>query len=487
VHAPVLHVATCLLLAAYTVFGVSGGGTNTTASSGDYWIRIAAGAVIPIYFCARDLVLFQRFLASSTSSSGSPFSRHRRRRSADAELDADRYGDAAMSSSSDSRQAYTQALVEVALDVLSRSLRGSRRPTLVRAIALLVILQTGVLWMWHAAVLACVRALAVDGAGTSSGGTGLDRIPQQDHPWAVLLVLVMVGGKWASGTSARFLTYLASGAVSAWFDDHQQQVLAARQSQEGQEPGSLPGIRGTNIDRNSYNDHFGEPGENSDMPEAYRTVDASIYQSVLLEMDDDDDDGDCASGFDEDDGAIHHDEFLNDNNPGRAGRGGRARAPREPSSRRVTVRSLLTSSVAVSFGSVAQCGLLGGIAQYVYSQVRKYHAARAFVQMRQQQYYYHRHRNQGGGRRPNSSNGFRSMTVESGDSPDRLRDRRGRCCECCCDPRGWGRRLGSALLGLARGFVRQYSDLAMPHVAAFYKSYKRAARDVAALVEASGE
>ena len=39
---------------------------------------------------------------------------------------------------------------------------------------------------------------------------------------------------------------------------------------------------------------------------------------------------------------------------------------------------------------------------------------------------------------------------------------------------------------VARGFVRQHSDLAMTHVAAYYKGYVRAARDVATIIEESG-
>lgn len=37
-----------------------------------------------------------------------------------------------------------------------------------------------------------------------------------------------------------------------------------------------------------------------------------------------------------------------------------------------------------------------------------------------------------------------------------------------------------------RGFVRGHSDLAMSHVAAYFKGYHRAANDVAALIETSG-
>eukprot|EP00970_Alexandrium_tamarense_P015556 scaffold5253_cov140-Alexandrium_tamarense.AAC.1 len=46
----------------------------------------------------------------------------------------------------------------------------------------------------------------------------------------------------------------------------------------------------------------------------------------------------------------------------------------------------------------------------------------------------------------------------------------------------WWRRTDVAI----RGFVRSHSDLAMSHVAAYFKSYQRAANDVIALIESSG-
>ena len=39
---------------------------------------------------------------------------------------------------------------------------------------------------------------------------------------------------------------------------------------------------------------------------------------------------------------------------------------------------------------------------------------------------------------------------------------------------------------LAREFVRNHSDMAMSHIAAFQKSYHRAAQDVALLIDESG-
>jgi hypothetical protein len=46
----------------------------------------------------------------------------------------------------------------------------------------------------------------------------------------------------------------------------------------------------------------------------------------------------------------------------------------------------------------------------------------------------------------------------------------------------WWRKFDVAM----RSFVRGHSDLAMNHVAAYYKGYQRAANDVAALIETSG-
>jgi hypothetical protein len=76
-----------------------------------------------------------------------------------------------------------------------------------------------------------------------------------------------------------------------------------------------------------------------------------------------------------------------------------------------------------------------------------------------------------------SSSGFRGMDISS-DSPGAM-----------SSPRRWKqtaaywwRRTDVA----NRGFVRSHSDLAMSHVATYYKSYQRAANDVIALIESSG-
>jgi hypothetical protein len=106
--------------------------------------------------------------------------------------------------------------------------------------------------------------------------------------------------------------------------------------------------------------------------------------------------------------------------------------------------------VTTSFGSVAQCGLLGGLAQFTWSVLRNADSLSTSFSQR--------------------SLGFRGMQIGQDGA------------------RGvsviW--KIVNKASIVARSFVRTHSDLAMCHVAAYYKCYQRAASDVMALVDASG-
>jgi hypothetical protein len=169
------------------------------------------------------------------------------------------------------------------------------------------------------------------------------------------------------------------------------------------------------------------------MPEAYRTVDASVYQSVL----------DADEGLD-DDYEMDDDEFMEAPSRRRATQNSNAPATRS------TVKSILSAGLTVSFGSVAQCGLVGGPAQFIWSQVRKVEAAQNVIS------------------RARGDGGFQGMQVGNDDTS--------------LISKLWNR-----INMLARSFVRRHSDLAMSHVAAYYKSYQKAARDVATLIDESGK
>jgi len=183
------------------------------------------------------------------------------------------------------------------------------------------------------------------------------------------------------------------------------------------------------------------------MPEAYRMADASAYSSMHFDdgLDDDYDDDDDDYDFD-----------IRNN------------ASTSPSSQSTsTVKSFLTAGCTFSFGSVAQCGLVGGLAQILWSVVRNIDAAGFFLQ-----------------RRFSNSSAMRRMDISinssgggggGGGLPTNARQWKQTLAY-------WWRRLDVAI----RGFVRSHSDLAMSHVAAYYKTYQRAANDVAALIETSG-
>jgi hypothetical protein len=107
----------------------------------------------------------------------------------------------------------------------------------------------------------------------------------------------------------------------------------------------------------------------------------------------------------------------------------------------------LLKGLTISFGSVCKCGLLGGLAQFIWSQLRKIDTARARL------------------------GGFQGMSIGGGDSSD--------------DHQQLRHSLTKINL-LAREFVRNNSDMAMSHVAAYQKPYHRAAQDVALLIDESG-
>jgi len=126
---------------------------------------------------------------------------------------------------------------------------------------------------------------------------------------------------------------------------------------------------------------------------------------------------------------------------------------------RATVKSILWTGITVSFGSIAHCGLLGILAQFVYSQVRRIEAAQVAITRARSR------RNRG------DDGGFRGMEIGSSSSNAAS---------------GMMDNIWTKAIILARRVVRNHSDLAMTHVAAYYKGYVRAARDVATIIEESG-
>jgi len=334
-----------------------------------------------------------------------------------------------------SRIAFFQAVTSMALDILSRSLR---RASFYRVLSALLLLQLCLLLLWRQALLGAL----------ASGSSFL------------LLIATWAAGKWATGTVTRTLTLLSSAGVMHWCT-HQANLLAEMPDQSqnsNRENGNGNDNGHNNPTASNDDDNDDEESYDASIPEAYRTVDASVYQSVLV-MDDEmlDDDYDDLEEEAVMDTTPRRSSVVGDGDGARSsvvgggrrdatGAAGLFHTQHQP---RATVKTILWTAVTKNFGSLAHCGLLGGVAQFVWSQIRKVEFAQNVL---------------------SRANGFRGMRI--GDNMDRHTNT--------------GLGLTNKLLVLARGFVRNHSDLAMTHVAAYYKGYGRAARDVATIIEESG-
>ncbi|CAB9504226.1 Plasma-membrane choline transporter [Seminavis robusta] len=374
-------------------------------------------ALIPLWYLIRDVYLFRRWklqgsggVAMDSPSTRAPSNPH-------------------SSQPNSTRHAFFQALTCMALDILSRSLR---RNSLHRCIVTLLTLQVMVTMVWRWAIMGALN-------------TGN----------FVTVFLALVGGKWATGTIARLLSLIASGGVASWFAENAAMV----EEHEMQER-----ARRNNEDKGDEEVGY----ETSDITEEYRTADASVYQSVLdFDGMDDDDQDDFEYGFSARSNNSEDDENFEYNRRG---------SPRDAGNHapKATVKSFFLSGMSVSFGSVAQCGLLGGPAQFVWCQLRKVDATRTALVHRLQQQPRDFQPNRAvsvvmGVAGVNTSGGFRGMQIGQ-------------------DTNGTSvvHKLLNRANVMARAFVRAHSDLAMSHVAAYYKSYKRAALDVSNLVEQAG-
>lgn len=433
-----------------------------------YWLPTARSMmVVPFALMVRDVWWRAKKMGSALPSS---FRRRRAAAAASQQQQQRRGGAGTSASSSHDRKTFFRALACAALDILSRSLR---RKSFVRVASIVLLVQFIMVSIWWGAltVILSVEIFEEDGVLTKL----MHRV------W---LLAALVAGKWATGTVARLLGFVASGGVASWFAQQsvvieemrarQQQQQQQQEQQEQEVKMAAMGDNSNDEDNSSTNDQdrnntatTTDGNASSDyntnraaaraarhaMPEAYRMADASAYSSIQFDDGLDDD-------YDDDD----DDDFDFDTPPFTTIAG------TSQSSSTSTVMNFLTAGCTFSFGSVAQCGLVGGLAQILWSVVRNIDAAGFFLQRRFS----------------NSSSAMRRMDISINPSggggggggtglPTNARQWKQTVAY-------WWRRLDVAI----RGFVRSHSDLAMSHVAAYYKTYQRAANDVAGLIEASG-
>lgn len=479
-----VNVTRTLLLSSNLCFWLN----PTLAFAMWHWLPNARwGVVLPLGLIARDIWRVRRGgsalpVVHGAGARMSPSRRHAQRASSFARsgrLGGAALGSAAPSSSSHDRKTFFRALAVAALDVLSRSLR---RRSFVRVASVVLLLQFFCVVLWWGAVSAVlsVKVFYEDGFITK-------------FMHAFWLLSALAAGKWATGTLARLLGFVAAGGVASWFgrqavfvermereaeeeEELRQQQHRQQQQQNGQpsssaktlesssDPGGAPAEHSSSHADDSISDNpaMGDaPGHSADravphvMPEAYRTADASAYAPSL----------DFDEGMDD-----HYDEDFEDVDVDSGG-GTYSSVHASPSSlgsgqqHPSTVKTFLAAGCTFSFGSVTQCGLLGGPAQFLWSCVRNVEGAAFLLQRRR--------RRGGGGGDPSTFRGM-DIAVDDGGSGGRRTWREAAA--------HWWRRTDAAI----RGFVRAHSDLAMSHVAAYYKSYQRAANDVAVLIETSG-
>jgi len=377
------------------------------------------------------------------------------------------------------RRRFFRTLTCASLDILSRSLR---RLSFYRIVSAALLLQLLLVLAWRSALLVAL-SIPLD-----TGVTGIRTL---------LILATLVGGKWATSIVARCLGFIASGGITVWFAQQQQHLQPSKlllSSSKGSVPNyaisnnedhdnnmveltNFPtyesaangtpadGIRKEDKDESETHSLTSTASTSNKMPEAYRSVDANAYRSVNdfedpnLYYDDDDDDLFAGEEL-----AEVSDHPLPSSSPPRYTVENMRISSIDGNG--TTAKHFLLQAVTISFGSVAKCALLGGLAQFVWSCLRNARVAQVIIARR----------------RTNAvsavtTSGFQGMDVQTTRSSESGRDvysnivyQLAQWCQDTC-----------------RQFVTYHTDLGMAHVATYYKSYSRAAVDVSNLVHSSGK
>ena len=405
------------------------------------------------------------------------------------------------------RRIFFQTLSCASLDILSRSLR---RMVFYRIVSGALLLQLVLVLMWRSALFQGL------GVPVDNDNVALWR--------AILVTLSLVGGKWATAIVARVLGLIASGGVTIWFAQ-QHRLLAAmsndaalnrvdssdvdtedyavemmdinsseisttetasdsgvrKYDQDDQELDGMSGATNStgndgrspsklsNNQRNVDGRRYANPNspmmdtreDAGSMAEAYAEVNPNEYRSV--------NDFEDPNVFDDND--WDEEQLINTTGPTRSSlerlHTFRHAAMNSNYIEGTTAKHFLLQATTLSFGSVAQCALLGGVAQLLWSFTRHLQNVHAAAQ----------------NRRGHSRSGFQSMSVESEGDIWRDSGRGG----ILARVRRMIMRSRAKAGELSKLFIRSHTDYGMAHVAAYFKSYQRAALDISALVDSSGK
>jgi hypothetical protein len=324
------------------------------------------------------------------------------------------------------RITFFRALAVSSLDVLSRSLR---RTSFVRTLSILLLVQFACTYLWYSAIRTVLSSSESITTTTTTVATKLIYIT-----W---LLLVLLAGYWVTSIVCHLLGYVSAGGVSAWFRGQQVLIMERlkqqqQQQQEKRDDTTTINAEGMNEGQTVWQDDDNAEDDYDD-DNAYQTADASAYATL----------SDFDEGLD--------DEYDDDEDPAE---GHHHHPQQQYINKDETVKSFLLVGCTIGFGSVAQCGLLGGVAQILSTLIRTLDITLP------------------------PPDEFRGMEVSSTVLNDATTAQR---LQSIVSNR-W-KKIDNAI----RNFVRSHSDIAMSHVAAYFKSYQRAANDVATLIEISGK
>lgn len=320
------------------------------------------------------------------------------------------------------RRVFFQAMLDVSLDILSRSLR---RAVFMRVIMVTLAVQGFFLILW---------------VGSFWRVLGLDLNPMGK---CLTVFLVIVGGWWTCAFFSRVLGLIASGGITSWFANHNVVLLDSpeihnnpQQQNRASDSHSDTASDDYSVGYNNDSD-FTRNGFSNNIQDAYRTADASAYSSVR----------DYDEGIEDD--YPQEDEF--DHGPQHAQI--MANSNETDWTTNTNVKSFLVSALTISSGSVIKCALMGSFAQCVHFCLRNIDGL-SFPSF--------------GRQRPmNISSSLDSSNFSSG-----LKQRLVNAL----------RRVQIK----ARSFVHSHSEYGMCHIAAYYKPYQKASSDVSSLISISG-
>jgi len=202
---------------------------------------------------------------------------------------------------------------------------------------------------------------------------------------------------------------------------------------------------------------------NMRMPEAYRNADARAY-SLGIDFDE---------GMDDDYGDV------DDSTPDGGGPATSSSAQSQQWSGQSasTVKAFLISGLGKSIGSIIHCALLGGIANTLWSFLRVVE----FLIAKSPRFALF---SRGGGQGQGQGYEYQGVGVEN-DSTSSSSGNNSNAHQNL----NWSQKMAiywQRFQIWSREFVRNHHDMGLCHVAAYYKSYTRAANDVMALIDASG-